>query len=123
MVSYVISQKSDLGDGLEKAFQAFLRAPHFAFGIRPVSLQREGALEAVLKERSDLPDIVELAVADPGPHHLPILMLVVAQVYVEDAREVELAVALGKALLAALARIVGIPHQADVVFLDVLEKQ
>src|SRR5450756_1800003 len=110
-----------LGDHFEEAFQTLLAGIHFALRVTPVGFQGEGAVVAILEKRADLAEIVELAVADSGPDHFAVLVLVVAQVDVEDARGVEFAIAPGKALLAALTGVVGVPGEADIVFLDVLE--
>jgi len=86
-----------------------------------VGLEGERPVIAVLAHSADLAEIVELALADGGPDHFPVFVLVIAQVDVEDAGWIELAVAIGEGLLAGFAGIVGVPGDAEVVFLDVLE--
>src|ERR1035437_7476541 len=102
-----------LGDHFQQPFQTLLAGIHFAFGIGPVGFQREGAFVAILEERADLAEIVELAVADSGPDHRAVLVLVVAQRDMEDPGGVKLAVALGEAILAARAGVVGVPGEAE----------
>ena len=80
-----------------------------------MGLQRERPFVAVLQQRADLAEVIELAGADRGPYDLAVLVLVVAQVDVEDARGVELAVAIGERLLAGFGGIIRVPRDADVV--------
>src|SRR5207237_358144 len=113
---------SHLCDDFEQRLQTLLARIGLTLGIAPVSFQRERALVAVLQHGANLAEVIELAVADFGPYYLSVLMLVVAQVYVEDPCRIELSIAVGKTLLTAFAGVVGIPGEADIVLLDVLEQ-
>ena len=66
-----------------------------------MSLQRERLLVSVLEQSPDLPQVVELALADSGPYHFSGgIVAVVAKMNVKDTPRVEPSVATWERLLA-----------------------
>src|ERR1017187_9039825 len=113
-ISLGASPALNLLDDFQKAFERRLRGVQLALRVAPVSLERERLLVAVLEQRADLPQVVELTLADRGPFHFTgSVVAVVAKMDVKDTRRVEPAVAAGEWLLARFGRIIGVPGETD----------
>src|SRR5438045_8532894 len=104
----VAMQGLDSFDHLEKALERGLGGVRLSLGAAPVGFQREGLLVSILQKGADLAEIVELAFTDGGPLHPSFVGLpVIAQMDVEDACGIELAIAVRKGLLSGSPRVIG----------------
>src|SRR4051812_774127 len=90
--------------------------------VAPVSLQRERAFVAILQQRTDLTEVVHLALTHRRPNYFSVLVFEIAEVYMEDACRVELPIAIGERTLTGFGCIVRIPRHPHVVFFDALQK-